>query len=443
MTATPASPAFPAPAFTTPATPSIRPGLLLAGGLAALMLVIGVMTWLTRAHAPVYPAPVAQLDRLPARPADIEAHGVQAKSVLDPDDARARNLKVPFLTGPVEAARSFAFRGSDEDRARALACLATAVLYEAGDDVTGQAAVAQVILNRVRHPAFPGTVCGVVYQGSQRVTGCQFTFTCDGSLGRPWPDAAWRRAREVAGRALAGSVDATVGLATHYHTNWVYPYWSPSLNKLAQVGTHLFFGWPGRWGGPPAFARPYRGGEPMPGRALATPGVTATDAAGLVTDSLAGGQESAIPGIGGYQAGPAKLPAGMERTPLYGSRVRLVRPDGRAFGLLAGSGVTGAKLVSAALALCDQPGACQVQAWANEDDIPGAYPIPAGTRGTMVFEYIRDAGGGQSALRFDCDRYPNKDPKRCLRAAPDELSGLTGVRWKSKPKAEDAAVAAE
>ena len=228
-----------------------------------------------------------------------------------------------------------------------------------------------------------------------------------------------------------------MGLATHYHTDWVYPYWSPQLRKLARVGTHLFFGWPGGWGGPAAFAKVYRGGESLAGTA---PLATASDAAGLLPDVLAGGQESAIPGIGGFEAGPARLPPGMEKTPLYGSRVRLVRPDGRAFGLLAGGGVTGARLVSAALALCDKPGACQVQAWANEDDIPGAYPIPSGTRGTMVFEYIRDAAGAQSVLRFDCDRYPNKDPKRCLRGAPDELSGLTGVRWKAKPKAEDGAV---
>ncbi|MCZ3110870.1 cell wall hydrolase, partial [Acinetobacter baumannii] len=69
-------------------------------------------------------------------------------------------------------------------QARAIDCMAAAVLYEAGDDAVGQRAVAQVVINRVRHPAFPKTICAVVFQGSDRATGCQFTFTCDGALVR-------------------------------------------------------------------------------------------------------------------------------------------------------------------------------------------------------------------------------------------------------------------
>ena len=201
----------------------------------------------------------AGLNDLPARPEDIEAQGTKAQSVLPPGDARTRNAAVAFWPGPLDTARPFAFRGSEQDRTRALECLATAVLYEAGDDVVGEAAVAQVVLNRVRHPAFPMTVCGVVYQGAERSSGCQFTFTCDGSLRRQMSDGAWRRARDVAGRALAGAIDRTVGLATHYHTDWVYPYWSPELNKLARVGTHLFFRLAGdlgrAWRFPPRISR--------------------------------------------------------------------------------------------------------------------------------------------------------------------------------------------
>jgi hypothetical protein len=320
---------------------------------------------------------------------------------------------VPFAAGPLAAARPFVFKGSEEDRAQALQCLAAAELYEAGDDAEGEAAVAQVVLNRVRHAAFPATVCGVVFQGAERATGCQFTFTCDGSLRRTMSEAAWQRARVVAARALDGHVDATVGLATHYHTDWVYPYWSPSLRKLARVGTHLFFGWPGSWGGPLAFARTYRGGEP-------NAAVPAAATAPLVAERAApgepGGEDSAVPGLGGFRVVPAQLPAGMERVPLYGNKLRLSRADGRAFGLLAGPGASAAKLVDAALALCGKPGPCAVQAWANEDDIPGAYPIPAATRDTMVFEYIRD-GSGPGSTRFDCERFPNRNPKLCLRAA--------------------------
>jgi spore germination cell wall hydrolase CwlJ-like protein len=348
---------------------------------------------------------VAKLSRLPARPEDIEAHGKLASSVLTPDDARRTNAAVPFVEGPLAIARPFVFTGSDADRAQALECLATAVLYEAGDDSVGEAAVAQVVLNRVRHLAFPATVCGVVYQGSQRSTGCQFTFTCDGSLRRVMSEAAWRRARVVADDALSGGVDASVGLATHYHTDWVYPYWSPQLRKLARVGTHLFFGWPGAWGGPYAFQRKYRGGEPARADlAVAAPG--AAEALPL--------EDPGRPHLLGLPQPPARLPPGMGKVPLYGNKVRLVRPDGRAFGLLSPPDAPAAKLVDAALALCGKPGACQVAAWSNEDDIPGEYPIPAGARGTMIFEFVRDGGSGKSSLHFDCQRFPNKDPKVCL-----------------------------
>jgi hypothetical protein len=363
---------------------------------------------------------VTRLKDLPGRPEDIEKHGPLARSVLEPDDARERNAAVAFWPGPLRSAEPFVFKGSDEDRSRALECLATAVLYEAGDDTTGEAAVAQVVLNRVRHAAFPATICGVVYQGAQRSTGCQFTFTCDGSLRRQMPEAAWRRAREVAGRALAGKVDRTVGLATHYHTDWVYPYWSPELRKLARVGTHLFFSWPGSWGGPLAFRREYRGNEAKAALAMEMP---------ETLETLPNG-ELVPPRILGLPQAPARLPAGMGSVPLYGNRLRLVHPDGRAFGLLAPPGAAASKLVNAALALCAKPGPCEVIAWSNEDDIPGEYPIPNDARSTMVFEYARDGTAGKGALLFDCERFPNRDPKLCLPASRQLPAELTGVRWK-------------
>jgi len=386
---------------------SSRMKVALAAGVVVLVVAGAFLLWHGRQGEPSAPAArhVASLDRLPARPADIEAHGAQARSLLGPDDARRRNSEVPFASGALAAARPFVFRGSDEDRAQALGCLATAVLYEAGDDAEGQEAVAQVVLNRVRHAAFPGTVCGVVYQGSQRSTGCQFTFTCDGSLRRVMPEAAWRRAREVAERALGGIVDAKVGLATHYHTDWVYPYWSPELRKLARVGTHLFFGWPGGWGGPNAFGRKYHGNE----AAAASPAL----AASVLPDSAPPG-EAAMPRLPGLPQPPVQLTHELKKVPLYGNRLKLVRPDGRAFGLLTAPAAPAAKLVNAALALCAKPGPCQVIAWSNEDDVPGDFPIPDGARGTMVFEFVRTGGIGKSALHFDCTMFPNKDTKLCL-----------------------------
>jgi len=174
---------------------------------------------------------------------------------IAPQDAVAINAAVPLSTLPNPAARPFGIAfATPADRLRALECLTAAVYYEAAIEPTaGQRAVAQVVLNRVRHPAYPRSVCGVVFQGSERATGCQFTFTCDGSLRRTPSAAGWARARRVAEEALAGMVYAPVGWATHYHTNWVVPYWSSSLVKLANVGTHIFYRWEGGWGRPAAF----------------------------------------------------------------------------------------------------------------------------------------------------------------------------------------------
>jgi hypothetical protein len=178
------------------------------------------------------------------------------------EEAQAFNAAIPLSTNPNPPARPFRFVGSDEDRLRAVDCLAAAVLYEAGDDPAGQRAVAQVVLNRVRHPAFPKTVCDVVFQGSERRTGCQFTFTCDGALNRSYSDPAWDRARLIAGSALSGRVLKQVGHATHYHTDWVVPYWSASLDKIVAINTHLFFRWTGWWGTPAAFRFSATGSEP-------------------------------------------------------------------------------------------------------------------------------------------------------------------------------------
>lgn len=168
----------------------------------------------------------------------------------------------PFANLPIRPMKPFVLQASGADRARAVQCLSEAVYYEAArEPEVGQEAVAQVVLNRMRHPAYPKSVCGVVYQGSARVTGCQFTFTCDGSL-RYAPQAAlWNRAKAVAERALAGYVDKTVGSATHYHAQYVSPYWAPTLVKMTQVGQHIFYRWTGPWGEPPAFTGRYAGGE--------------------------------------------------------------------------------------------------------------------------------------------------------------------------------------
>ena len=185
---------------------------------------------------------------------------------IDRGDAYRFNASIPVSTEPVEPATPFSLPStlSAIERQRALNCLTQAVYYEAGSEsAQGQRAVAQVILNRMRHPAFPSSVCGVVYSGSQRSTGCQFTFTCDGSLARLPSASGWARSRQVATSALSGYVEVSVGQATHYHALYVAPYWSPSLLKVANIGAHTFYRWKGLTGKRSAFVSPYAGREPV------------------------------------------------------------------------------------------------------------------------------------------------------------------------------------
>ena len=200
-------------------------------------------------------------------PTAAPARGVTGTAVLPalPVPAAMATAAMQADAGLIAAA-PFAMRAvSSLDRARALECLTAAIYYEAASEPdAGQLAVAQVVLNRVRHPAFPGTVCGVVYQGSER-SGCQFSFACDGAMARTPAHATWRRAARNAGMALAGYVYAPVGLATHYHTYAVTPAWNRSLVMTDVVGAHLFHRWKGFWGTRAAFRQVYRGGEPVPG----------------------------------------------------------------------------------------------------------------------------------------------------------------------------------
>jgi spore germination cell wall hydrolase CwlJ-like protein len=181
-------------------------------------------------------------------------------------DAPIENIKAPadFATGG--AARPFVMRAGSVEHSRALKCLTDAIYYEAANEPdAGQRAVAQVILNRMRHPTYPNSVCGVIYQGSERATGCQFSYSCDGSMARIPARAAWLRAGRVAAQALAGSVYAPVGMATHYHATYVYPYWAPSLNFVGTIGAHRFYTWKGSAGRQSAFFRSHAGREPFPG----------------------------------------------------------------------------------------------------------------------------------------------------------------------------------
>jgi len=178
--------------------------------------------------------------------------------------AFVRNGGAVIAPDGLRPARPFVFRGSADDRRRALRCLTQAVYFEAAlEPDAGQAAVAQVVLNRVRDPNYADTVCGVVFEGAERVTGCQFSFTCDGSLSQAPVAWAWERARKVAEKALSGEVAGEVGTATHYHADYVDPWWAPTVARVTKIGAHVFYRWKGIYGETAAFRAVYKGHEPL------------------------------------------------------------------------------------------------------------------------------------------------------------------------------------
>ncbi len=231
---------------------------LVAAGLVGLRLTNGLgMARAIVPHGSDVDLPQQRKDELLAA-----TRGPAAAQVSEGEAAARINAALPFSTASIERAAPFALGAANAaDVANAQLCLTQAIYYEAGfEPADGRRAVAQVILNRLRHPAFPKNVCGVVYEGSS-APGCQFSFTCDGSLRRPAAAAAWTQAAEIARDALAGRVAPEVGQATHYHTDYVAPYWAPKLTKIARIGAHIFYRWPGGWGLKRAFSGRYAGGE--------------------------------------------------------------------------------------------------------------------------------------------------------------------------------------
>jgi spore germination cell wall hydrolase CwlJ-like protein len=189
------------------------------------------------------------------------AHDHQAEQLAGILATKAVGGSNPLLRASVAvtfnpAAQPFRIRLADQ--ARQMDCLSQAVYYEArGESAAGQAAVAQVVLNRVRHPAFPKSVCAVVYQGVEDHS-CQFSFACDGSTREPREPLAWRRAQSIAAKAMSGYVMVQVGTATHFHVATLPTAWDGML-KVAEVGAHVFYRFSGVHGLPPAF-----NGKPRP-----------------------------------------------------------------------------------------------------------------------------------------------------------------------------------
>jgi hypothetical protein len=131
----------------------------------------------------------------------------------------------------------------EEFREREIRCMATAIYFEArGEPYRGQVAVGQVVMNRIRSPIYPKTICGVIYQGHLNRNACQFSFACDGKPDRPTNRAQWAASLKVAKQVISREVWIDeVGYATHYHANYVSPDWRNLYEKVTQIGVHIFY----------------------------------------------------------------------------------------------------------------------------------------------------------------------------------------------------------
>jgi hypothetical protein len=178
-------------------------------------------------------------------PADATPIEIAAAPVSGPQSLRVpRASEGPAIALPVDPSRPrYADLIVPDNAAREQRCLAEAVYFEArSEPEEGQAAVAQVVLNRVRSGLYPSSICGVVYQNRHRHMACQFTFACEGKSLRISDRESWDTAQRVAHAVLEGKTYlADVGGATHYHANYVRPSWSRRLRKMDVIGRHIFY----------------------------------------------------------------------------------------------------------------------------------------------------------------------------------------------------------
>lgn len=279
----------------------------------ALLGFIGSIAWLMDKRAS--PAQRIELSN-GAVGAPDSAIGPNLLKPMAPKDAFAENMARPIEAEAIESQRPFVLPADTNKLAevRATECLASVIYYEAASESPqGQKAVAQVVLNRVRSPFYPHSVCGVVYQGSSLRTGCQFTFTCDGSLARQPSRAGWERAQAIARAALHGTVEPSVGTATHYHTIYVVPYWAASLQKIAVIGNHNFYRLPGPMGARAAFKSGYIGEDleieqtPLDAAAALVEQIQSQDAIVTYSDPLTAFGRPLVDQNGGHLTTPSEL----------------------------------------------------------------------------------------------------------------------------------------
>lgn len=332
---------------------------------------------------------------------------------VEPETAREMNAARPFSTAKLVAARPFRSRLSGEDRERAITCLAVAALYEAGGAADDQLPVMQVILNRVRHPAWPKSVCAVVFQGAERQTGCQFSFTCDGSMLRWRPSAAaLASARARATAMIDGKVEPRVGLATHYHTDWVLPYWSNSLDKITAVRTHLFFRWNGYWGTRAAFGGVPTSIEPRIAQlASYTPAHSGAETPLAEEDTaLAEGEVPSVD-IPALVAPPGVAPA-------------LELPQVAVQKLALDPKAQPGRWALDALEACANRPDCRVAGWLDPAAAPQRVTRETVAQAAPDFVFVQELRNRTRQAYWNCSRWPKASTSRCLNGASQAVDLL-------------------
>lgn len=394
------------------------------GTLAALILGLGavLLTASRESDAPggsyaSLSQPAASAFLMGPSPADNPTlpAGELAAAPIGPaaDIARVINASIPLASQgstPASPLLISSSTGGALNRERAIDCLAAAGYYEAGTKPEDQRAVMQVVLNRVRHSAFPHSVCGVVFQGSDRSTGCQFTFTCDGAMDQRQPSpAAWQQARMIALGMLSGRTEPLVGHATHYHTNWVHPAWSGEMQKIAAVDTHLFFRWHGRMGEPTSFKPRYSGTEPQ----VPKMGLLSFAHYGDLIPAhvpIADPVQFALPDAGEASKNTYALVAVREPLPDLTST-----PDPDIILVTLDPAADPDSFLALAEQNCAGKSNCRFLGWTNPARTASQFPISGAAIDAMSFSFIRHEAGGPGKARWNCTEFPRGNQAQCLR----------------------------
>ena len=339
-------------------------------------------------------APAAATSLTPEK-GDFKGHREPGGALPDPGDS-------DVATSHLKAALPYLFKGGSEARNLAVTCLAAAAWYEAGNDGAGQKSVIQVVLNRMRHRSFPKSACGVVFQGSERATGCQFSFTCDGSLQRRFPsEKAWEAARLRAQAALDGQVDASVANATHFHADYVAPWWSGQLVRLNKIGSHIFYRWP---------------------NSLSTPqstDPTATfDADRAIVERFAGTDILLRPQVRLEVETPVEVFLKPEATASLETPRTLDVASGyiaeNTYFAAADSAQPSGRWAVSAMNRCSDTTSCVVVSYPTSESVTRNQRLPAERRDRPIFMFVRDGASGMDLALWDCARIDRPNANQCL-----------------------------